>query len=476
MELLGEVAKTIEKYALLSPGERVLVGVSGGPDSICLMHALDKLGYEVIVAHLDHQLRAESSQDAAHVQEIAAQHRLQMVTERAQFSIRSRSIEEAGRNHRYAYFLRIAIEMGLKSIAVGHTADDQSETILMHFLRGTGPEGLRGMLPKRSMAQWGHESHSRAIMLIRPLLKLPRSMIEDYVENAGLDALHDPSNRDVSFTRNRIRHEILPLLKEFNPGMDKTLQRMADIMQAEVELLDEILDDSISKLSIQEEDNRIIVKRGPFLQFHPALQRVFLRRIFGFSDLKNGAIGFEAIENALRFLRNSAAWGAIDIGNDLELQRFSEKALIQKASARPLLSEYPQLAAALNLEPNSAVTELEEGWAIKASEDKLTAELQQIITGNQDHSRAFLDAAVMRKSPFLRAPKVGERFQPLGMTGSTKLSDFFINQKIPRPARKNWPLFASDEEIYWVVGLQIAESFRIRTNTERLLRLELISK
>lgn len=476
MDLLGEVAETIEEYALLAPGERVLVGVSGGPDSLCLMHTLDKLEYEVIVAHLDHQIRAESSQDADYVQKIAANYGLRMVTERVQGSIGSRSIEEAGRNHRYRYFLRIAIEMRLKCIAVGHTADDQSETILMHFLRGSGPEGLRGMLPKRSMAQWGRGPRARAIKLIRPLLKSPRSLIEKYLEAVGLIALRDPSNRDLSFTRNRIRHEVLPLLKEFNPGLDKTLQRMAGIMHAEVELVDELLDDAVKQLGVQEDENKITFHRQLFLQLHPAIQRAFLRRFIGFSSREEGAIDFQATDNALRFLRKSNAWGVMDLGAELALERFSEQAVIRKGSARPLRSDYPQLTTAFTLAPDAAVMPLGEGWEITASEEKLTPEMEKIIVGNQDQSRAFLDAAVLSESPFLRTPRAGDRFQALGMRGSTKLSDFFINQKIPRPARKKWPLFASDEEIYWVVGLQISERFRIRTNSRRFLRLELLPR
>ena len=236
-DLLDLVRRYAERYALWSDGESVVVGVSGGPDSLCLLHLLRRLAPEshltLHVAHLNHGLRgAEAEADAQAVAELAAGWGLPYTIGRADvpsLAAETRaSIEEAARQARYDFLQGVARAAGAGTIAVGHNADDQAETVLMHFLRGSGLAGLRGMLPRTALGQG---------FLISPLLETPRDRVEAYCAAHGLQPRRDLSNADTTIYRNRLRHELLPLLEGYNPAIRQVLGHTAGVLAGDHEVV-----------------------------------------------------------------------------------------------------------------------------------------------------------------------------------------------------------------------------------------------
>ena len=254
-----KVAEFCRKYALIEKGDRLVIGVSGGPDSICLLHLLAGLRAELdltlTIAHLNHQLRGRDAQaDEDFVREIAARRqfpvRVETYNVAALADRRKQSVEEAGRQLRYAFLWRVAIETGANKIAVGHNADDQVETVLMHFLRGSGLAGLRGIQPCIDIANLRlypddlpAPAPTPSPKLIRPLLETPRSRIDAYCRANHLTPRQDYSNQDTTFFRNRLRHELIPHLETYNPNIRQVLQHTARVITADAEILDDQLDE-----------------------------------------------------------------------------------------------------------------------------------------------------------------------------------------------------------------------------------------
>ncbi len=238
MNVTNIVSEYIQDLHLLEPQEHVLAAVSGGADSLCLLLVLKELGFSVSVAHFDHGLRPESGRDAETVAGFARSLEADFHTERGDVRERAKqkrlSLEEAARNLRYDFLLRTAAACRASVIAVGHTADDQAETVLMHLMRGSGLQGLRGIHP---------ESKLRGERLVRPLLRLSHAQTVEYCREAGWQPLEDPTNQDPSFARNRIRRELIPHLRKYNAQIVPILCRLSEIAAAQTELLDQAADD-----------------------------------------------------------------------------------------------------------------------------------------------------------------------------------------------------------------------------------------
>ena len=250
MTLMQTVRSTFQRYHLIDPGQALVVGVSGGPDSLCLLHVLRELAPDLAlrlhVAHLHHGLRGvDADADAAFVQETAVAWGLPVTIEHADVAALAQqtgmSLEEAARHARYSFLARVAERNGARAIAVGHTADDQVETVLMHFLRGSGLAGLRGMQPVSDFGFWMRGAEPAAAIggavLLRPMLSVSRAEILDYCADHGLTPRFDRSNEDTTFFRNRLRHELLPLLETYNPQIRRILLNSATVLADDYEHL-----------------------------------------------------------------------------------------------------------------------------------------------------------------------------------------------------------------------------------------------
>ena len=296
VKLESKIIDFIQRYSLISPGEIVVVGVSGGADSVCLLHVLAKwqkgLGIKLHAAHLNHQLRGvESEADAEYVSDLAGSLGIPITIDRQDVAAyraeRNCSIEEAARELRYAFFTRVAGEVGANRIAIGHTRDDQVETILMHILRGTGITGLCGLAPCSPVAydgqgmSWPASSLSlRAkrsnLLVIRPLLDITREETTSYCQEHQLAPRIDSSNLSLSFFRNRLRLQLLPLLRQYNPSIDQALLRLADIAKEDNAFIEQQASELWDEVARQE-NNAIYLDKKQLADLPIALQRQLLR-------------------------------------------------------------------------------------------------------------------------------------------------------------------------------------------------------
>ncbi|MGD0612270.1 MAG: tRNA lysidine(34) synthetase TilS [Anaerolineales bacterium] len=454
----------------LDPQKPVLVGVSGGPDSLCLMDILRRAGYPLIVAHFNHRLRPEAEQEADAVAGLARTLGLKFVTDsadvRAHALSQGLSLEEAARMLRYRFLFASAREHAAQAVAVGHTADDQVETVLMHFLRGAGLAGLKGMETRSLLPLFDPQ-----IPLIRPLLGMWRGETEAYCRENDLQPHQDASNADQVYFRNRLRHTLIPELEKYNPRLKESLLRSAQALQGDYVALQEILDADWNKVFADQGKGWIAFQRPALVRLSTGIQRNLIRRAGEILRPASRDIGYQALDRAARWI-DSPTGKQVDFVNGLYLLREQGTLYLVAYEADLPSAQFPQVAALRSLLMDTAL-ELGNDWKLSAEEVDGDEALSQAAR-NADPFTAWLDVGQAQGDILVRKPRQGDRFQPLGMeSGSIKLSDFFINEKLPRRARGKWPLVCSGEEIVWVVGYRLAHPFRVTEATKRAVRLTL---
>lgn len=489
MDIFDKFVTFCRKHNLLAEKEKIVVGVSGGADSLALLHLLNRLRPELdlslIVAHLNHQLRgAEAAADEAFVRATAAAWDLPLVVESrdvARLARQSRqSIEEAARQARYAFLWQTAGQSGATKVAVGHNADDQVETVLMHFLRGSGLAGLRGILPETDLAGLRLAPEPGSVLpaprLIRPLLELTRAEIEAYCRENGLTPRQDSSNQDNTFFRNRLRHELIPYLETYNPNLRQGVWRMAQVVAAEVETLNEGLEQAWIQVIKNEAPDKLEFDLAGWLHLPLSLKRSTLRRAVQTLRLGLRDVGFEHIDKAIDVVERKGTGLKATLPQGLLLTVGYDRFVIAPAEL-PGPEEPP---AGPRLAPGQVVevklpglTHLPESrWQLSAgllpAEGIMPEQLK--AAGPWE---AFLDAEVVARQAILRPRQPGDRYRPIGMGGhSQKINEFMINQKIPAAWRDQIPLLVANGQVLWVCGYRPAENARIQATTRQLFHLK----
>ena len=544
--VLDKVRKTIEGHHLLAPGETVVVGVSGGPDSLCLLHVLCRLRSEydltLHVAHLHHGLRgAEAEADAGFVRDLAADWNLPCTLEQADVAALARkhrmAVEEAARHARYAFLSQVAASSGARTIAVGHNADDQTETVLMHYVRGSGLAGMRGMQARTRLTVHNaqcrmHNAQSpipipttgRAskpsisnpttrgaskpptseIHLIRPLLEVTRAEIESYCEYYGLEPRFDRSNLDTTYFRNWLRHTVLPLLAQHNPNVREVIRRSARVIADDYALLRSLLADTWPQVVLTEDPvgslesvrsgeptrsvERIVFDLAAWRALPTALQRSTLREAIHRLRRSLRDISFLHVENALQVARDGTTGHQATLPGGLMLtlgyERFALAGADTGAEPFPDWPLLPLEAAPLPVvvpgdTPLPGSDRVLRAQVLDGADlpqaGLRTAGLPAGWEANADPWRAFLDARAAGQDLWLRGRRPGDRFQPLGMGGHTvKLADFYTNQKAPRAVRDRLPLLVSQGQIVWVCGWRVDERVRVGEGTGKVLLLRFV--
>ncbi len=446
----------------------LVVGVSGGPDSLTLLHLLREYipDDNLIVAHLDHGLRSSSAVDAAAVSALAAG--LHFFSERIDVAERARvnrqSVEEAGRIARYAFLANVARQVGANHIAVGHNQDDQIETILMHFLRGSGPSGLRGM--QETSKVMGKSD----LWLWRPLLDIPRREIERYCDAHDLEPLMDESNIDPTFFRNRLRNALLPELETYNPQIRQRLLEMGSIFVAEEEVLSSMEEAIWVDVVLNEKETSVMLSQNAWRDQPTAFQRRLLRRAV--AALRPGLrdVSFRALESARLVALHGQTGSRAELpGGVTLLVNYGEITLYM--SAADLSAGLPQLPdTRIILLPVPGRIELAGGWKLTAEWLESVAVERDDIHHNRDSWCAYmsLDAAAALT---VRSRYPGEKMRPMGLGGERKLKEIMIDRKIPAHARARWPIVATNDYAIWVVGHLIDQRAAVADGASRLLRL-----
>lgn len=486
---MDRVRETIARHKLLAAGETVVVGVSGGPDSLCLLHLLCRLRAEydlsLHVAHLHHGQRgADADADAEFVRALAADWGLPCTVEHADVPALAAehglAFEEAARRARYAFLSRVAAEVGARTIAVGHNADDQAETVLMHFIRGSGLAGQRGMLPKTPLTDYRLLQYpipnTQYPNLIRPLLSTPRADIEAYCATHGLRPRFDRSNLDTTYFRNWLRHEVIPLLETHNPNLREVLRRSAEVAAGDYALLRSLLEETWPRV-VREEGKGIAFDLATWRALPLGLQRSTLREAIHRLRRSLRNINFIHVEDAVRLAREGTTGQQAALPQGLMLTVGYERLTLADADAPASLPDWPLL------EPGAAslAVRIPGETPLPSSDWVLHAELLDcalLPAGWQTNAhpwRAYLDVQAVAGGLWLRTRRPGDRFQPLGLGGRTvKLSDFLTNQKVPRPARARLPLLVGEGGILWVCGQRLDERARVGEATERALVLRFV--
>jgi tRNA(Ile)-lysidine synthetase-like protein len=441
---------------------------------------LHHLGYRPIVAHLNHQLRRESKAEAHFVHEAASQLDLEFVSDQADvagFAEQGASIEEAARILRYRFLVRVAKDYGVNVIATGHTSDDQAETVLMHFLRGAGPSGLRGILPRTSLGDWiGIVDDSGAgLSLVRPLLCVTHQQTVDCCKQQGLSPIIDSSNLDQTYFRNRLRHHLLPILEDYNPEIRSVLNRTGQVMAAEANWLADVVAEQWSKMVEFRGEHALVFDTDAFVALPTALQRALVREMIHSLKSTLRDVGFDAVERACQFVHGKSQGKRIYLAGNLVLTRCADQHLLFDADKDPVLPEYPHIVPETDSDlplPGSAV--LGSGWTLEAFQMKLTPDLRESILNNRSRNTAALDASKIHASLGIRARKPGDRIRPLGMKGTIKVADLFINHHVPQLVRDEWPLVVAGNDVLWVVGLHMSNDVSITQHTKQIVMLRLL--
>jgi tRNA(Ile)-lysidine synthase len=446
-DLVAHVEATLAQRKLLARGQGLLVAVSGGVDSMVLLHVLHRLGeqhrWKIVVAHFNHQLRGRASDaDEKLVRTTAAKLGLKFVSDCAPVKTIARhekeSIEMAARRLRHDFLAHTATKNKCRDIALAHHADDQVELFFLRLLRGAGSEGLAGM-------KWSNPSPAnKSIQLVRPLLDLPKSKLARFARVAKIPFREDATNRSPDFLRNRIRHRLLPLLRrDLQPALDKTVLRVMETLGAEAQFVSESLP------RFQE------LKSRSFTLWPVALQRRLLQQqLFELAI----ATDFELIESLRRHVAKPVMFAP-----DQTVARDKHGRLQISTRVGASFHAREQHVKLDGKSGNLSFANLNFHW-------ELVALKQDKQLGKATCLERF-DAEKVGKSIILRHWRPGDRFQPSGMARAVKLQDWFVNRKVPR-ARRHELVVATSEagEIFWVEGERITENFKLTPTTRRSFR------
>ncbi len=468
--LAARVRRTIRRLDLAPRRARIAAAVSGGADSVALAHVLKELqdaGECTLagLAHLNHRLRGDAAdQDEAFCRSLAARFDVPFESDGAEVSVLARqrrvSVESASHDARYEFLERAATRLHADRIALGHTRDDQAETFLLRLLRGAGPHGLGGMYP-------------RAGVFIRPMLDCSRSEVRDYIRVQGIEYRDDATNRDTTIPRNWVRHDLLPALERFSPAAVRVLARDAALARDDAAVLDALAGSALDRIG-NEEGGAFRLNCAMLADEPPAIARrvvaLALGRLAGCRF-----VGFEHLDRIVALA--SRASGQILLPGARVDRTANFLTLLPVATGtRGRISATPfgtnSFRFSLSI-PGEVVSDL--GWAVESERTTLCGDTAALARETSVGGRsAVLDLAALALPLSIRNWRQGDRFRPLGVGGSKKLQDYFVDRKVPRPQRGRVPLVVTgDDRVAWVAGHGIAEDFRVTAATADVVILKL---
>jgi tRNA(Ile)-lysidine synthase len=456
---INKVIPVITKHAMLIKGDTILIGLSGGPDSVCLLHVLtilrEKYELSLHALYIDHGLRpGETDREIEFCNRICEKHNtpfmMKSIEVKSYAKTEKLNMQEAARQLRYRTYEETSYKTNAHKIALGHTADDQAETVLMRLFRGSGPTGLAGIPPVRKN-------------IIRPLIEVERKEIESFLDSEGIDFMIDSSNTKKDYVRNRIRLTLIPMLREFNPDITGTLSKTAALFRDEERYFEIIVTKTLMKLISRKTETRIELFLTPFEIMDKVVMRRVLRRAI---DSTRGLRG-------ISFIHIEAITDLIKTGNPGDRLYLPGGIRVIKGYATLILtSDAPATLNTYTLTIPGETILKEAGVLIKASE----ADMQEPeVTGHMQGSWTSLgifDADAVSLPLTARPRKHGDFFYPLGFGKRKKLQDFFVDQKVPRDERNKIPLILSGDDIIWVVGYRADDRFKVTEKTKRVVKLE----
>ncbi|MCL5063106.1 MAG: tRNA lysidine(34) synthetase TilS [Nitrospiraceae bacterium] len=456
MDIIEKVKETVQKYHMLAHGDHVLIGLSGGPDSVCLLTIINKLKHELGVhlsaAYIDHGLRPdETPYEIDFCRDLCNSLGMPFITRsidvKSYVKEKKLNKQEAARELRYRVLNEIAAETAANKIALGHNAGDQAETILMRLFRGTGPSGLSGIPPVRRH-------------IIRPLIEVERIEIEKFLEDEGMGFVIDSSNLKHEYLRNKIRHLIIPAIKNINRDIIKTLSRTADIFRDEERYFEIIVTKTLMKLITRKTDKTIEIFLGPLEAMDTVILRRVLRRAIDETKGLHG-ISFIHIEEIMSLIKSGKSGDRIYLPKDIRV--------IKGYSTLILTSEKPARLGTYSIDSPGEIIVTESSVVLRSA----TMGIDEVKDYGDAQKCAVIDADKVHFPLIIRGRLHGDFFYPMGFGKRKKLQDYFVDEKIPRDERDAVPLLVCGNNIVWVIGYRLDDRYKVDKDTERVLKFEI---
>ncbi len=463
---MEEVKKTVMKYRMIEKNDKIIVGLSGGADSVCLAYILSewrkKFRLNLYFAHFNHCLRGEESdKEALWVKKFAKKLKIPLIIKKrdvSDFSKRKKlGKEESARILRYTFFEEVSKEKGANKIALGHNADDQVETILMWLIRGTGKSGFTGIPPQRPFSLKKKEP-----VIIRPLIETKRNEIEAYLGDNNLSFCVDSSNLKPVYLRNKIRLKLLPYFEKYNPCIREHLIHWAEIFREEENYLQCVTDKLIKEVIIRKGKDEIFLDLKMLLGYNISLQR----RIF-LKVLKK-RVNFKNIEQILDLIGRPIREKTICLAEDLWVKKDKKTLIIKR---RRDFIRNKGFCYKLKVPGETKIPSADCSLIARIYPLKNTI---PVFVGMEEKDFCLFDWDILRKKElWVRNRRDGDRFKPFGMKGSKKIKDFFIDEKIFSAEKDKIPLLLAEEEIIWVGGLRRADKAKITKKTKNVMEVKI---
>lgn len=455
--MIKKIEQTIKKYHLLEEGDKVVVALSGGPDSCALLVSL--IGFvnawrlKLVVAHFNHGLRqSQSDEDEVFCRSLAQKFNLPFVTEQMpQAAIpKGLSPEEYFRKERYLFLDKIAANHGAKKIALGHHLKDQAETVLLNILRGSGLDGLKGFLPMRESKY------------IRPLMEITRQEINNFLKKTGVEYREDNSNKSTVYLRNHIRRELIPYLKEkYNPRIEQNLARMAEIIRRDDEFINEFISKIMQSPYIQKKNNEVSFSAEYFKTLHVSLGYRLLKALL--ENLASDGKGFSSyhLQSIFDLTYGNKSQGKIALPYGLHGKKEYDRIVIKFGPIEKTKDyEYPMII------PGN----------IDIQERHIILCMRRATVNEIDFTcvhRAYFDEDKIKTPLVVRNRRKGDWFEPLGTRGSQKIKKLFIDRKIPGGQRDSLALIADQESVIWIENMHQSDRVKVTPETKNVLVLDI---
>lgn len=458
-KILNRVLETNKKYEMFFGGEKILIGLSGGPDSVSLLHILnhlkDKYRFTLFAIYVNHMLRPdEIPSEIEFCRSLCEKFSLQFFVKSVDVKNFAKeqnlNIQEAARQLRYYAYEEKAWEIKADKIALAHTADDQAETLLMRLFRGSGTTGLSGIPPVRKH-------------FIRPLIEIERKEIEEFLMQNNIDYITDSSNMKKDYLRNRIRLTLMPILKNLNPEITTVLSRTAALFRDEERYFEIIVTKTLMKMISRKTDERIELFLAPFEVMDKVIMRRVLRRAIDETKGLRG-ISFLHIEDIVELIKNGKTGDRVYLPKGIRV--------IKDYSTLILTSEAPVVLGVYQAEIPGETILKESGILLKSS-IITKEEADNLSKFGEGESFGIFDMDKLKMPLIIRPRKNGDFFYPKGFGRRKKIQDFFVDLKVPRDERDRIPILTSSEDIVWVVGHRSDERFKIDGNTKRILKIDI---
>lgn len=463
--MIYKVKSFIKENNLIKDNDKILVALSGGPDSVCLLHILHSLKEEfnltIGAAHINHMLRGEEALlDELYVEKLCEDLGISCYVARIDIDDISKKLnishEMAGRDERYKFFESISNKYGYNKIAVAHNANDQAETVLMRMMRGTGLEGLGGIRAKRGEN------------IIRPILSISREEIENYCFENELNPRIDKTNLENVYSRNKVRLDILPYMKEnFNEDIIQTLNRMAIILQKDDEYINKQCQKAFNKYCQLKNDTLIIDKK--IFSLDQAIVTRIIKK--SFIDYSKKYINFEMkhIYDVI-YLSERGTNKKIDLPNDIIAENIYGNIHLKRKNNLINSNENREISISIKDLSNNTLEFM--GYTVKI---EVVNKNNNIEFSNNDLIKYF-DYDNIVDEIIIRTRRDGDKIRPFGMSGNKKVKDIFINNKVPIEDRDKVPIICFDNNIAWIVGYKVSEDYKITSKTKKIIKITFLER